>query len=167
MGLFDFFKRRSAAGLNLEGETSLIKILDKGILFEDNEKLLKWGVPVSDLAKLVEVKEKKFADRTVYNWGEHNILDGLKLELSTVYWNHRADNIDKRFNSVEFLAVGDDNAGHYLKLIGLHLENKFGPGKPIEGEPSGFFEWHTDEVRITLCFMQRVANKLYLRVEKM
>ena len=144
-----------------------MKILNRGILLEDNKKLLKWGVPISDLARDVKVDEKKFADRTVYKWGEHSILGGLKLELSTVYWNHRADSVDKRFNSVEFDAVGDDNAGKYLRLIALHLETKFGPGKHIKGEPDGYFEWYVDEVRITLCFMQRVANKLYFRIEKL
>jgi len=150
----------------LEGETSLTQILNIGILFEDNKKLLKWGVPINELAKQVEVKEKKFADRTVYNWGEHIILGGLKLELFTVYWNHRADSIDKKFNSIEFLAVGDDNAGSHLRLIGMHLESKFGPGKHVEGEPNGYFEWHINEIRISLYFMQQVANKLHFKIEK-
>ena len=166
MGLFDFFRRKSAASLYLEGEPSLISILNTGILFEDNKKLLKWGVPVIDLAKQVEVKEKKFADRTVFNWGEHTILNGLKLELSTVYWNHRADSVDKRFNSIEFLAVGDDHAGKSLGIIGTHLETKFGPGQHVDGEPNGFFEWHVNEVRISLSFMERVTNKLHFKIEK-
>ena len=166
MGLFDFFRRKSEVNFNLEGEIEAISILNAGILFEDSKKLLKWGVPVSDLAKQVEVNEKKFADRTVYNWGQHAIIGGLKLELSTVYWNHRADCIDKKFNSIEFSAIGDDNAGNYLRLVGMHLENKFGPGQPIADEPNGYFEWHVHGVRITLCFMERVANKLHLKIEK-
>jgi hypothetical protein len=166
MGLFDLFRRKSRESLYSEGEQGLSSILNLGILFEDNKKLLKWGVPVTDLAKQVEVNEKKFADRTVYNWGEHKILDGLKLALITVYWNHRPDSIDKRFNSIEFLAVGDDNAGKHLRLIGMHLENKFGPGKHVEGEPDGYFEWHINEVRISLYFLQRVANKLHFKIEK-
>jgi hypothetical protein len=162
MGLFDFFKRKE--DLNLIGEKDLGKTLFHGILFEDNNKLLKWGTPVRDLAKQVEVKEKFFADRAVYNWGEHSILGGLKLELSTIYWNHREDSIDKLFTAIEFLAVGDDNAGKYLKLIGLHLENKFGPGRNIDGEPKTYFQWNINEVRITLRFMEQVANKLHFEI---
>src|SRR5258708_3980243 len=144
MGLFDFFKRKK----KLTGDFNI----SRGLLFEDNNKFLKWGVPVKELSKMVDVKEKKFADRTVYNWGEHEVFGGLRLELITIYWNHRGDSIDKRFNAIEFLAVGDDNAGKYLKLIGRHLKNKFGAGQHIEDEPKGYFEWHVNEVRITLCF---------------
>lgn len=164
MRLFDFFKRKDELNLNLKQEKDLSKILAQGILFEDNNKFLKWGTPITELSKVVDVKEKKFADRTVYNWGEHRILGGLKLELSTVYWNHRAGSIDKRFNSIEFLAIGDDNAGKYLRLIGTHLETKFGPGHNIDGEPKSYFEWNINEVRITLRFMQQVSNKLHFEI---
>src|SRR5579862_1241199 len=100
MGLFSFFKRDTKQKNNDPD-----KIISQGILFEDNNKFLKWGIPITELSTLVDVKEKKFADRTVYNWGEHSILGGLKLELITVYWNHRAGSIDKRFNSIEFQAI--------------------------------------------------------------
>lgn len=166
MGLLKLFKRKSEVGLSVEGEANLIKTLNIGMLFEENKKLLKWGVPINELAKQVEVKENKFADRTVYYWGEHKILDGLKLELFTVYWNHRADSVDRKFTSIEFLAVGDDHAGDHLRSIGMHLENKFGPGKHLEGEPDGYFEWYINEVRISLYFMQQVANKLHFKIEK-
>jgi hypothetical protein len=164
MGLLNFFKKKEKVEADLSREKDLHKILTHGILFEDNNKLLKWGTPVRDLAKQVEVKEKIFADRAVYNWGEHSILDGLKLELCTIYWNHREDSIDKLFNAVEFIAVGDDNAGQYLRLIGMHLENKFGPGRNIEGEPKSYFQWNVNEVRITLRFMEQVANKLHFEI---
>ena len=165
MGLLNFFKKKEKFEANFSSEKDLNKILSQGILFEDNTKLLKWGVPITDLAKQVEVKEKKFSDRTVYNWGEHKILDGLKLELKTTYWNHRADSIDKLFTSIEFSVTGDDEAGKYLSLIGLHLEKKFGLGRHIEGEPDGCFEWVLDNVHISLNFLQRVANKLQLKIK--
>jgi hypothetical protein len=164
MGLFDFFKRREKLRGDFGQEKCLGKILSQGILFEDNNKFLKWGTPVKELFAMVDVSEKKFADRTVYNWGEHTILGGLKLELITVYWSHSASSIDKLFNSIEFLATGDDNAGKYLRLIGLHLEGKFGPGRNIEGEPKTYFEWIVNDARITLRFMERVANKLHFEI---
>jgi hypothetical protein len=140
MGLLDFFKRKKEFKADFSRERDLNKILNQGILFEDNNKFLKWGTPIKELSKHVEVKEKKFADRTVYNWGEHKILGGLKLELNTTYWNHRADSIDKLFTSIEFSVTGDDEAGKYLSLIGLNIEKKVGPGLHIEGEPDGCFE---------------------------
>ncbi len=166
MGLFDFFRRKSGESLYLEGETEAISVLNVGILFEDNKKLLKWGVAVSDLAKQVEVKEKRFADRTVYSWGEHTIIDGLKLQLYTVYWDYKADSGDKRFNWIESQVDGDDPAGNLFRLIGTHLEAKFGPGRHIEGEPDGCFEWYINEIRISLCLLERVANKLLFKIEK-
>jgi len=167
MGLFGFFKKKHKLEGQFTKERSLGEILNQGVLFEDQNKLLRWGSPINELTSVVDVKEKKFADRTVYNWGEHEILGGLKLELSTMYWNHREHSIDKRFNAIEFLAVGDDNAGKYLRLIGQHLEKNFGAGRHIEDEPLGYFEWYADEVRITLCFMQQVANKLHFKIEKL
>jgi hypothetical protein len=165
MGLLDFFKRKKEFKADFSRERDLSKILSQGILFEDNNQLLKWGVPITDLAKQVEVKEKKFTDRTVYNWGEHKILDGLKLEFNTTYWNHRADSIDKLFNHIEFSVTGDDEAGNYFRIIALHFEKKFGPGRHIEGEPDGCFEWVLDNVHISLNLLQRVANKLQLKIK--
>jgi hypothetical protein len=161
MGLFDFFKKSE---INFEGEKDLGKILNHGILFEDCNKLLKWGIPITGLAKQVAVKEKKFADRTVYNWGEHKILDGLNLELTTTYWNHREDSIDKLFTNIEFSVTGDDEAGKYFSLIAQHLEKKFGPGRHIEGEPDGCFEWVLGDVHIVLNLLQRVSNRLQLKI---
>lgn len=97
MGLFDFFKKEKKLKFDVDN-SSLTELLDKGILFEDNNRFLKWGTAIKDLSKEVEVKEKLFADRTVYQWGEHIILNGLSLELTTTYWNHREDSVYKRFN---------------------------------------------------------------------
>ena len=115
MGLFDFFKREKKVKFDINN-SSLTELLDKGILFEDNGKFLKWGIPVKDLSKDVEVKEKLFADRTVYHWGKHSILNGLSLELTTTYWNHREDSVYKIFNSISFSIAGD-NANKYLDVI--------------------------------------------------
>ena len=55
MGLLDLFKRKSKTGLDAGVDAEVTNGLSIGILFEDNEKLLKWGIPISDLAKQVEV----------------------------------------------------------------------------------------------------------------
>jgi len=67
--------------LDFKNEKDFGKILNQGIFFEDTEKFLKWGRSAKEIAKDLEIKEKRFADRTVYNWGEQNILGGLKLPL--------------------------------------------------------------------------------------
>ena len=107
MGLFDFFKRNKKEKSDFENETDLLKIISRGISFEDTKQFLEWGTPIEDLAKTIPVKEKRFADRTIYNWGEHSILNGLKLELITMFWNHREESQYKIFNSIDFWSVGD------------------------------------------------------------
>jgi hypothetical protein len=56
----------------------MLKVLiSRGILFEDTGVFLRWGSEIIDLAKIMVINERRFADRLVYNRGEHNILKGL------------------------------------------------------------------------------------------
>jgi hypothetical protein len=134
MGLFSFLKRKREQTIDFKSENDLGKILNLGIYFEDIDKFLNWGTPVKELADHTTVKEKLFADRTVYNWGEHSILNGLKLEFTTTYWNHKDESQYKRFNSIEFWAIGDEIAEKHLKLISTHIEKHF--GVPVKKEVS-------------------------------
>jgi hypothetical protein len=167
MGLFDFFKRKEDEKFDINS-SSPIELLDKGILFEDNNRFLKWGTAIKDLSKDVEVKEKLFADRTVYNWGEHNILNGLTLELTTTYWNHREDSIYKIFKSVNFSVTGNDKAKKYLEVISTHLESNF--GKPQNTEVSNtevICEWIINETRICVHFFEQYINKLNFEISRL
>lgn len=167
MGLFDFFKRKEDEKFDINN-SSPIELLGKGILFEDNTSFLKWGIPIKNLSKDIEVKEKLFADRTVYNWGEHKILNGLTLELTTTYWNYREDSIYKIFKSVNFSVAGNEEAKKYLELISSHLESNF--GKPQNKEVSNtevICEWIVNETKLCLHFFEQYINKLNFEISRL
>jgi len=165
MGLFEFFKREKKVKFDINN-SSLIELLDKGILFEDNTRFLKWGTAIKDLTKDIEVKEKLLADRTVYHWGEHNILNGLSLELTTTYWNHREDSIYKRFNSISFSVAGDE-ANKYLDLIKTHLKSKFGEAlKEDTSDTQVTLDWLIGDTRLHLYFFEQHICKLNFEIRK-
>jgi hypothetical protein len=167
MGLFSFLKRKKEQTIDFKHEKDLSKILNRGIYFEDIDKLLSWGMPVKELANHITVKEKLFADRTVYNWGEHSVLDGLNLEFTTTYWNHKDESQYKRFNAIEFWAIGNDIAENYLKLISAHIEKHFGaPAKKEVSETAVELEWVISGARIYLYFFEQYANKLHFEISK-
>lgn len=167
MGLFKFFKRKEDEKFDINN-SSLIELLGKGILFEDNASFLKWGVPIKDLSKNIEVKEKLFADRTVYNWGEHKILNGLILELTTTYWNHREDSIYKIFKSMNFSVAGNDEAKKYRELISTHLERNFGePQNKEVSDTEVICEWIINETRLCLHFFEQYINKLNFEISRL
>ncbi|MDB5087968.1 MAG: hypothetical protein JWR09_1962 [Mucilaginibacter sp.] len=164
MGLFEFFKGKKKLELDINN-SSLIELLDKGVLFEDNNKFLKWGTAIKDL-KDVEVKEKLFADRTVYHWGEQRILNGLNLGLTTTYWNHREDSVYKRFNSINFSIAGDE-ANKYLDLIKAHLENNFGVAiKKDISDTQVTLDWLISDTRLHLYFFEQQVYKLNFEISR-
>ena len=165
MGLFDFFKRGKKLDFDINN-SSPIELLDKGILFEGDNKFLKWGTPMKDLSKDVEVKEKLFADRTVYNWGEHKILNGLTLGLTTTYWNHREDSVYKRFNSISFSVAGEE-ANRYLNLIKKHLEDNFGKAlKEDISDTQVTLDWLINDARLHLYFFEQHVCKLNFEISR-
>jgi hypothetical protein len=166
MGLFDFFRKKEE--INFKKEEDFGKILNQGIYFEDTDQFLKWEMQVKELAKVITVKEKIFADRVVYNWGEHTILGGLKLEFTTIFWNHKDESRYKKFNAIEFWAIGNETADEYLKLISAHIEKHFGkPARKEVSEKAIELEWIINEVRIYLYFFEQYANKLHFEISKL
>lgn len=165
MGLFDFFKKKENEIFDINS-SSLTELLDKGILFEDNTRFLKWGTPIKDLSKDVEVKEKLFADRTVYHWGEQRILNGLNLGLTTTYWNHREDSVYKRFNSIGFSIAGDE-ANKYLDLIKKHVEDNFGKAlKEDISDTQVTLDWLISDTRLHLYFFEQHVCKLNFEISR-
>jgi len=166
MGLFDFFKSKKKLNFDINNCSS-IELLDNGILFEDNKKILKWGSSIKDISKGVEVKEKLFADRTVYHWGEHKILNGLVLELTTTYWNYREDSVYKRFNSISFNISGDE-AKKYLGLIKMHLQKEFGEAREEDiSDTQITLDWFINETRLRLYFYEQHINKLNFEISRL
>ncbi|MEO6979218.1 MAG: hypothetical protein ABI113_12590 [Mucilaginibacter sp.] len=167
MGLFDFFKRKKKVKFDVNN-SSLNELLGHGILFEDDNKFLEWGKPIKDLSKDIDVKEKLFADRTVYNWGEHTILKGLSLQLATTYWNHREDSIHKIFNAINFAVTGNEEAKKCLELIRTHLEKIFGEAQSKEvTDTEVILEWIVNNTRLCVHFFEQYTNKLTFEISKL
>src|SRR6266581_2409081 len=125
--MFNFF-RRSINSANQKNNSIQI-----GILFEDSGDFLEWGASTETLAKRLSARIERRADRTEYYWGEHSILNGLHLNLSSMFWKFRMDNFSKGFNTISFWAIGDENAEKYLELISNHLEKEIGEPTRKEG----------------------------------
>jgi hypothetical protein len=166
MWLFDFLKKnKKGRTLDFKNEKDLGKVINRGIYFEDTDQFLKWGTPIKELAKQLPVKEKLFADRVVYNWGEHTILSGLKLEFTTIFWNHKDESRYKKFNAIEFWAIGNDIAEESLKLISDHIEKHFGePARKEVSEKAIELEWFVNDVKLYLYFFEQYANKLHFEI---
>ena len=167
MSLFNFFRRKKKVKLDINN-SSLNELLGHGLLFEDNNKFLEWGVPVKELSKDVEVKEKLFADRSVYNWGEHTILKGLTLPLTTTYWNHREDSVYKIFNSIIFSVTGNEEAKDKLELIKIHLQKIFGEPQSKEiTDTEVILEWIVNNTRLCIHYFEQYTNKLTFEINRL
>ena len=126
------------------------------------------GVPVKELSKDVEVKEKLFADRSVYNWGEHTILQGLTLPLTTTYWNHREDSVYKIFNAIIFSVNDNEEAKDKLDLIKIHLEKIFGEAQNKEvTDTEVILEWIVNNTRLCIHYFEQYTNKLTFEINRL
>ncbi|HVS94773.1 MAG TPA: hypothetical protein VHE59_22200 [Mucilaginibacter sp.] len=162
MTLFSFFKKKAEPEV-IVAPTDGIKALVDGILFEGEGVFLKWGADIE--ADKLYAKKGYRADRTIYEWGERSILDGLKLPFKTVCWNHKQHGDIKSFESIEFLQEGE-GAGEYFQSIRTHIEAIFGEPKAHEdlqpGEVS--LEWKIKAVKISLNFFNKERPKVQLEI---
>ncbi|MBS1531626.1 MAG: hypothetical protein JSU01_15070 [Bacteroidetes bacterium] len=162
MGLFSIFKKKQEPEKVII-PTDGIKALADGILFEDGDVFLKWGADI-EASKFYAKKEYR-ADRVIYQWGEKSILNGLKLPLKTVCWNHKQHGDIKSFESVDFLVEGEAAEGQFRSLK-EHIENIFGAPKSYDdlqpGEVS--LEWKIKAVKIALNFFNKERPKVQLEI---
>ncbi|MCO5949936.1 hypothetical protein [Mucilaginibacter flavidus] len=167
MSLFNFFKRSKKVKFDINN-SSLNELLGYGILFEDNNKFLEWGTPVKESSKDLEVNEKLFADRSVYNWGEHTILKGLTFPLATTYWKHREDSVYKIFNSIVFSVTGNEEAKESLELIKIHLVEIFGEPQSKEiTDTEIILEWIVNNTRLCIHYFEQYTNKLTFEINRL
>jgi len=167
MWLLNIFRKKRESLAELKKDLS--KLINYGILLEDADVLLKWNEPIAGIRKNFPMQEKIFADRAEYRFGEHIILNGLKLSLNTVFWYHKEESADKKLKSVSFQAEGNDVAAEYLKLIGDHLEMQFksATSKEINGT-STYLEWIVGNVKLSLYFFEKYSvNKLQFEITKL
>jgi len=158
MGFFDIFKGKKTEAIDLNGDT--VKLINKGLLFEDEQVFLKWNTPVVELKKQVSGSERLFADRAVYNWGERSILKGLKLPLTTIFWYNNPDSDGKLLKGVEFNIEGDLNVIEHFKAIKQHLEEYLKvPVTKEDTETSNYMEWIAGDVKLSLYSYEKYSVK--------
>jgi hypothetical protein len=162
MGLFSIFKKKTEQETTIVPSDS-IKALAEGVLFETEEIFLKWG---SDIGKdKCYIKKEYRADRTIYHWGDRTILQGIKLPLKTVCWNHKQHGDSKSFESIEFLAEGADAEAHF-QGINRHLESILGEPKAHDDLQPGdvFVEWKVKAVKVALKFYNKEQPKVHFEI---
>jgi hypothetical protein len=162
MGLFTFFKPRPNPKPDVK-YSDAVQALHAGILFEDSGEFMGWDVPIEE--NQLYVKKGYRADRTIYEWGDRVILNGLKLPLSTILWKHKDDGKD--VPAIEFSAVKED-AEKYFELISAHLKKTFGPPKTIDEESGKLLEWKVGIVKVTLhLYEQYHTDKLLFQIGRL
>ena len=138
-----------------------------GILFEDTGDTLEWNSSLDQLARRIKSKRVNSAGRITYDWGLHSILNGLSLNLSTTVYEVSLANDFGTFKSIEFWAIGDQDAERYLRIILIHLKKQFGlPTWEKKNGPDETYEWVIEDVAIKLYFFEQHAYKLHLTLSK-
>jgi hypothetical protein len=162
MGLLSIFKKRKNEEAAAVPSDS-IKALSDGILFEGENVFLKWGSDIQ--ADKRYIKQEYRADRTIYQWGERAILNGLKLPFRSVCWNQRQHGDIKSFESIEFSAEGGETEVLF-GTIRKHLESIFGEPKAHEDLQPGdmAFEWKIKAVKVDLKFFNKEKPTVHFEV---
>jgi hypothetical protein len=162
MGLFSIFKKKTEQERTIVPSDS-IKALADGILFENENVFLKWGLDI-EKDKCYAKKEYR-ADRTIYQWGEKVILQDLKLPLKTICWNQKQHGDTKSFESIEFLAEGSAAEAKFL-AIKKHLEDILGePTAHDDLQPGDIaLEWKVKAIKVTLKLYNKEQPKVHFEV---
>ncbi|MFZ4798648.1 MAG: hypothetical protein ACOYMA_14210 [Bacteroidia bacterium] len=142
--------------------------LDNGIFLEDNNVLLKWRNLVEQLAIENKAEIIRKHDRTIIEWGTHNILDGLKLNLTNVYLLTARLTMVK-FTSIESWYFGDKDSFENFNRIKNHLLIKI--GEPIEKfgsiktDREECWIWKINLTKITLFLFEQHVFKMHFKIE--
>lgn len=167
MGFFDLFKRKKNEDIDFNGD--IVKLINRGVLFEEEQVFLKWNEPVAELKKKIPASVKLFADRAVYNWGERSVLRGLKLPVSTIFWYNNPDSDGMLFRSIEFNIEGNGIVEHHFRSIKEHLDNHLKvPVNKEDTEISNYLEWIAGDVKVSLYSYEKYSvKKLKFEVVKL
>ena len=142
--------------------------LTKGILFEDNQEFLSWEEPLNDIKSRLASNKLDKGDRIIYDWGEHEILNGLKVRLSTTHWKTLENHFTNKFKEINSWTIGDSEAQTEYSRISEHLKKNL--GEPSEKDESNreekFLTWNFDHVFVRLYFFEQHCFKLVLTIKK-
>lgn len=141
--------------------------LDTGILFEDSNQFLYWNQPIDQLAKVFKAKKNGLGDRTIYNWGTHTILNGLKLDLTNSFLGFGEEQKNKFFNKIEYWTIGDESALEKFDTISRHLITQFGePSEKDENrEPERMWKWNIGKIVFSLYLFEQHCFKLHFTIQ--
>ncbi len=142
--------------------------LSAGIRFEDDDTLLIWGEKMSSFMRDRTARYEDTGDRTIYHWGQHDILGGLPLDLRTVSEGQERQIGETSFRSIEHWAVDDDIANSDLIRIKQHVLRKCGPPTKEETSEAGEYraEWQVDGAMISIVFFDQDGLKLHFVVRQ-
>ena len=131
--------------------------LSAGIRFEDDDTLLIWGAKMSSFLGDRTARYEHAGDRTIYHWGKHDILGGLRLDLRTVSDSPESQIGESSFRSIEHWALDDDIANSDLIRIKQHVIRKCGPPSQEETSDGGEYraEWKLEGAVIEISFFEQ------------
>ena len=151
----------------METTLEIFNKLEKGIYFEDSKSFLEWNVDIKKLAYENSAKIITESDRTILNWGEHSIFNGLILDLTTTFLLSR--DINGIFNSIQYKCVGDKLSIDMFDKISSHLINLIGNPRTKEDslkmEFGKNYVWTIDCVEIRLYLFEQHCYKLSFTIE--
>ena len=143
--------------------------INNGITFEETTNFLKWGKFINPLIRKFKGSKVKLGGRTIYNWGKHTILNGLELELTNSFNNYGKERWFRRFNQIEYWAIGDEIAKHEFDRISNHLIKLF--GQPIIKDDNTdnrekYLKWKIVKIDISLYLFEQHSYKLHFIIKK-
>jgi hypothetical protein len=143
--------------------------ITKGIRFEGSGQFLKWGMFIEPLFRKFHGIKEIFSDRTVYNWGKQSILNGLELELTTIFWNVGLQRWFRRFTEIEYHVIGDEIAKHELTRISNHLISLYGQPTVSEDDVDNnetYLLWKLDKIEVSVHYYEQHCYKLQFSIHK-
>lgn len=143
--------------------------INNGITFEETTSFLKWGKFINPLIRKFNGTKENLGDRTIYNWGKHTVLNGLELELTNSFYNFGKERWFRRFNQIEYWAIGNNIAKQEFDRISNHLIKLF--GQPIVDEDNideieKYFIWKNSNIEFSLSFFEQHCYKLHFTIKK-
>ncbi len=143
--------------------------INNGIVFEEITNFLKWGKFINPLIRKFNGTKVKLGGRTIYKWGKHTILNGLELELTNSFNNFGKERWFRRFNQIEYWAIGDEIAKQEFDRISNHLIKLF--GQPIIKEDNSddrekYLKWEIVKIDISLYLFEQHSYKLHFIINK-
>lgn len=141
--------------------------LDQGILFEDSNQMIKWGKPIGLVAFQLKPRKVNGSDRTSFKWGRKRILNGLELQLQTMFWDTSFNVWFRKFNEIESWTIGDEASQLEFERISKHLIDHFGEPTHAKKESrpiDHYLAWKFKKSSISLHLFEQHVYKLFLSI---